>query len=132
MEPINIAQFIILFKEFSRVHTEVLKAYLPIAQYRVPATVWGIRTNYGQALLLAHMLTIQGFGSEGSGGGAVTGETVGDLSRTYGQVGQAGSGDDELRTTRYGIMFIELRNEFIVGAKCVGPVFPKPYGYEPA
>lgn len=136
---LNPALFLLFFPEFKTVSIETLNAYLPVAHLRVPYRVWDrhpstvesvTRVRYARALIMAHMLTIQGFGSEGSAGGAVTSETVGDLTRAYTPIGQGGTGDDELRATRYGIMFVELRNEIIVGVMPAGGRIREPF--EPA
>jgi hypothetical protein len=110
----TIDYFLTLFDEFGKVAPAKITAYLNIAQGRVPLTVWGTNTQYGQALLAAHMLTASGRQGAGASGGAVTQEQVGELSRSYQFIGEVGSGDSWLATTRYGIDFIELRNETIV------------------
>lgn len=137
MTKFNPAYFLDFFPEFKNVPPQTLSNYVDVVHLRVPFAVWSrnapsiedgeIRVRYARSLLMAHMLTIRGFGGDGSGGGAITQETVGDLSRSYGTVGEAASGDAELRTTRYGIMFVELRNEFIVGVMPAGPSRPRPF-----
>lgn len=103
-----------LFPEFHRIPDNVVDAFINIAITRVPLTVWIKNTQYGQGLLTAHMLASRGLGGLGSGGGAVNNEQVGDLSRGFSPVFQAGSGDAELETTNYGVQFIALRNETII------------------
>lgn len=106
--------FLQIFDEFCKVPPAKISAYLTISQGRVPASVWTDNTAYAQALLTAHMLTASGRQGGGSAGGAVTAEQVGDLSRSYQYIGEVGSGDSWLASTRYGIDFIELRNSTIV------------------
>lgn len=118
---IDVHYFLELFDEFSKVKVPKIQAYLDIATTRVPSTVWGANTGYATALLTAHMLTASGRGGLGSGGGAVTDESVGDLSRSFATVFEPGSGDAALMTTRYGIDFVELRNETIITPDIVGP-----------
>ncbi|CAM6004899.1 unnamed protein product [Sphagnum balticum] len=61
---------------------------------------------------------------DGAGGGSVTQEQVGDLSRSFQAVAEVGSGDSWLATTRYGVDFIALRNETIIGFMPTGPIGP--------
>lgn len=127
MSNITLQQFTTLFPEFSKVAAATLEAWIPIASNRVPASVWGGNTLYATALLLAHMLTASGKSGFGSGGGAVTSESVGDLSRGFSSVSSnAGSGDAELGTTRYGLDFIALRRETVVTFAVTGPQTPLP------
>lgn len=126
---IDSTYFLTLFDEFSKVAKPKIQAYLDIATTRVPSTVWGSNTAYATALLTAHMLTASGRQGLGSGGGAVTDESVGDLSRSFATVFEPGSGDAALMTTRYGIDFVELRNETIVTADISGPPLLKPQGW---
>jgi hypothetical protein len=121
MNPLTVAIFRTLFPEFTKVTDTALEVWLPIASSRVPFSIWSTNTQYATALLLAHMLTASGKSGLGSGGGAVTSESVGDLSRGFATVGQPGSGDQELLTTRYGQDFVALRRETVVAASVTGP-----------
>jgi hypothetical protein len=112
--------FLDLFDEFKKVSLPKLDAYLQIATNRVPQTVWKENTAYATALLTAHMLSTSGRQGGGSAGGAVTAEQVGDLSRSYQYIGEVGSGDGWLATTRYGIDFVELRNSTIISMGILG------------
>jgi len=118
------AYFLTLFGEFGAVAQDKIDAYLDIATIRVPSSVWGDRSGYATALLAAHMLATSGAlpgQGGGAGGGPVTAEAVGQVSRSFGSVGEASSGDAELRTTRYGIDFIALRRETIIPGMITGP-----------
>lgn len=110
-----------LFDEFDGVSDPKVQAYIDIASSRVPSGVWGTNTNYATALLVAHMLTASGAGGLGPSGGPVTNEAVGDVSRGYASIAEQGSGDAALMTTRYGIDFVALRKETVVGATVTGP-----------
>lgn len=127
--------FLTVFDEFKNVDTDKIDAYLDIATLRVPSTIWNAATNYATALLTAHMLSTSGAlpgQGAGSAGGAVTDESVGDVSRSFATVGVAGSGDEELRTTRYGIDFLRLRKENIQPkTPASGPLTIPPPGYCP-
>lgn len=118
--------FLTLFDEFKGVATAKIDAYVSIASTRVNPTVWGSNAEYATALLTAHMIAVTGShlqgGSGGGVGGPITQESVGDLSRSYGSVGVAGSGDQELMTTRYGQEFVALRRETFTSATVTGPV----------
>lgn len=120
--------FFTLFDEFKTVPVVKVDAYIGIASTRVDAATWGVNSQYATALLTAHMLAAGGGqgGHGGSVGGPITQETVGDLSRSYGTVGVPGSGMQELLTTRYGQMFVELRRETIVPAMVTGTPTPMP------
>lgn len=120
--------FTTLFDEFSAVAPAKIQTFLDIASLRVSQPKWGDKTAYATALLAAHMLATSGAQGGGSSGGPVTAEQVGDVSRSYGTVGQQGSGDEDLRTTRYGIDFIALRKETIVPAMVTGTGV-RPAGY---
>lgn len=111
--------FLDLFPEFKGTPNSRIQAYLDIATLRVPQSVWGGVYQYATALLTAHMVSMTANapgGSGGGGGGALASESVGELSRGYAFVGQAGSGDDALMATRYGMEFVNLRRETIVSA----------------
>lgn len=105
-----------------------IEPYIEIASMRVPVRVWGKAAKYATALLAAHMLTASGRGGLGAGGGSINSETVGDLSRSFSVVGMAGSSDQELLTTRYGIDYVAFRRENIVGMIVTGH---GPYTGEP-
>lgn len=103
--------FLTLFDEFKKVSKAKIDVYIDIASLRIPETVWTTNTKYATALLTAHMLSTSGPQGGGSAGGPVTAEAVGDLSRSYGTVTEAGTADAFLATTRYGIDLIALRKE---------------------
>ena len=118
--------FLTLFPEFSKTLDATVEAYVEIVKCRVPCRIWKENTRYGQALLTAHMLTTQGRQGAGPGGGAVTQEQVGDLSRSFQSIAEMGSGDAVLMTTRYGIDFVALRKETIVTAGAIAQSYPRP------
>lgn len=122
MANITRTYFLTLFDEFSSVPSAKVDAFIGVASVRVAAAVWGDVAEYATALLTAHMLSSTGGvgGNGGSAGGPVTAESVGDLSRSYGSVGEQGSGDQELLTTRYGQEYVALRRQTIVPATILG------------
>lgn len=123
MNNITTGYFLTLFDEFKSVPAPKIETFIGIATGRVPSSVWGNNTAYATALLAAHMIASTGGsgGMGGAAGGILTSETVGDLSRGYSPVGEQGSGDAELRTTRYGIEFVALRRETVVACAVTGP-----------
>lgn len=123
---ITVQFFLDLFEEFKKVKRSTLTAYITIASTRVPQTVWQSNTQYATALLTAHMLSAQGRQGAGPTAGALTQESVGDLSRSFQACFEPGSGDALLRTTRYGIDFVALRRETVVsGMTTRGSVPPR-------
>lgn len=124
--------FLSVFDEFKAVPVAKIDALIGVASLRVNPAVWGAGSSsdlspYATALLTAHMLAVGGGlgGHGGAAGGPLSSESVGDLSRSFGTVGQAGTGDQELLTTRYGQEFVALRREVIIPCFATGPVtFP--------
>lgn len=108
--------FLTLFREFSNVPDPTVEVYLQLATLRTPPSVWGESTPYATALLAAHMLATSGPQGGGPAGGALTAEQVGDLSRSFQSIAEPGSGDAPLMTTRYGIDYVALRKEKVIGA----------------
>lgn len=108
-------EFWVLFDEFKKVAKAKVEAYITIASGRVPLSVWGAsKYKYATALLTAHMLSSSGNQGGGSAGGALTAEQVGDLSRSFAPMFQAGAGDAVYMGTRYGVDFVTLRRETVV------------------
>lgn len=128
MSTFNVQYFLTLFDEFKNVPTPKLNAFVGIATTRVDADTWGANADYARALLTAHMLAKSGGigGSGGASGGALTQESVGDLSRSFATVGVPGSGDQELLTTAYGQQFVELRRESFPTGLVTGPTTSLP------
>ena len=132
---ITIDYFLALFDEFKSVPSTKLEVYIELATMRVNKTAWGYpsRDTYkpATAYLAAHMLVSGGgasgpsTGTGGASGGALTQEAVGDLSRSFGTVGEAGSRSESEMTTKYGQQYIALRRENIVGLRITGrPPYP--------
>lgn len=120
--------FICLFDEFKDVNAKKIEAFIELASNRLSnPSVWGNKIKEATAFLAAHMLASTG-GEGGSGGGiggAITSESVGDLSRGYSQVSLSSNGNDETYAlTRYGLQYLELRRSCIVSASNLCPVRP--------
>ena len=111
------SSFLALFDEFSDVNSRKINLFLDFAKRRISEKAWGDCAEEACYYLTAHL--IASTGGEGGVGGAVAGpvtsETVGSLSRSYGQVQVNSNGNDELfTTTSYGRMFLNLRRECVV------------------
>lgn len=114
-------QFRAYFEEFSSVSDTKTDLYLGVSASRVDSTAWGTCAEYAQALLTAHMLASAGSGAaDGGSSGAVTSESVGDLSRSYGSMDVKSDADKPLTQTKYGREFLSLRAECIVPASLTG------------
>jgi len=74
----------------------------------VNETKFGRKFKLAHVLITCHLITAAG---RGGNGGGVTSESVGELSRSYGQT--TGSGTDELATTSFGQQFIALRKTLL-------------------
>jgi hypothetical protein len=117
--------FLCLFEEFRKIPRSKIEAYISIASGRVASCAWGNSTKYATALLVAHMLSTSGRQGGGSAGGAVTDESVGDLSRAFAPMFDVTRGDALLLSTRYGIDYVQLRKEtLITGMSTGGAVRP--------
>ena len=126
-EKATVQYFLVLFPEFKKVEKATVQAYLELASCRVPCHVWKENTKYATALLTAHMLTGQGHKGLGSGGGALTDESVGEISQSFATVFEVNRGDAPMMTTRYGIDFIALRKETVMtGMSTRSPYFRRP------
>lgn len=115
----DIETFLCLFDEFEGVPSKKIGAFFDLAKNRVDETVWGDCTDEAIYYLTGHLISSTG-GAGGSGGGVagpITSESVGSVSRSYGQVNVNQGGNDELyATTRYGQMFLNLRRSCVVTA----------------
>jgi len=80
-------------------------------------SVFGTRTNDAIALLVLHWLALdaRNGGGVGGAGGAITSETEGQLSRSYG--GGMINNNNELASTSWGLELLRLRNTMIFSAR---------------
>jgi len=97
------------------------------AKLQCSETEWGDLYELGVSYLTAHLMAIQKSGASTSGGGGtpvagpITGETVGDQSRSYGgpAAGGSGTGDASLDSTVYGREYKRLQR-IVIKAPIVG------------
>lgn len=117
--------------EFAAVPNAIVTKFITYGLTRINATVWGEQADLATILITAHMLKRAGYGNglagTGAGGprGAVTQESVGDLSRSYANPasGSSSSSDSEssLSSTAYGAEFVAIRNTIPVTPLAVIP-----------
>lgn len=86
--------------------------FLGFAALSVNESVWGTKYDLGVAVMAAHLLTMA---NRGGNGGPVTSEKVGDLARSYGQMGDK----DSLMATSYGQWFVQLRKTLPITPLCL-------------
>ena len=85
-----------------------LDLFLNLASLSFDSTVWGDKLAMGICLMVAHLVTLAN--RRGSGGN-ISSQSVGGVSVSYSNSGQ---GDDELKTTSYGQMYIKLRKSLVI------------------
>lgn len=104
---VNLAYIADIAPEFASADSSRVDRLVAIATLQVPIDKWGAQQDLGVAYLVAHMLKL----GDLRGAGAVTAEAVGDLSRSYGGLGNSvgGKDDDDLELTSYGRTWKRLR-----------------------
>jgi hypothetical protein len=109
-----------LYRSLVPAHSSVVdgtvEVWLELAARRHTATAWGAVYPEAMVWWAAHQIErLPGSGASGGGAsevGVVTSQSDGDLSRTYAVPSEAtASGPDAaLNSTRYGQLYLELRN----------------------
>lgn len=108
-----------LFPEFAAETDARVDLFIGFAGNSINADVWGTLTDQATSYLTAHMLARANAG--GAGGGPVTTEKVGELSRSYGQLGgQYAEALGELALTSYGVEYARLRRQIPVTPMLTG------------
>lgn len=124
---ISRSEFLVLFDEFCGVPDRKINLFLEFAQHRLEESVWGKCYKEAVYYLGAHLIASTG-GAGGSGGGVagpITSESVGQLSRSYGQMNLNGAGNDEIfMLTKYGQLFLQLRRSCVISATVTRKSFP--------
>jgi hypothetical protein len=85
--------------------------FIGYAADEVSRDTWGDKADMATALLAAHKLTLAT--RRGANQGALTGERLGDASRTYATPAAAGS--EDLAATSHGAEFARLRRTLGLG-----------------
>jgi hypothetical protein len=109
--------------EFQGTSDETVEMFIALARRFVSESQWGDMSKQGIVQMAAHLLKKAGYGygsdNTGTGGGVATGpvisESVGEISRTYANVGSSGStvADALLATTSYGQLFLMMRSTLV-------------------
>lgn len=116
---VNRNDFLSCFPEFDCDQDRKVDLFVSFAERRIDRDVWGDCADEACLYLTAHLLASSG-GAGGPGGGVagpITSESVGNLSRSYGQINFNSQGNDELfAITKYGQLFLNLRRSCIVSS----------------
>lgn len=104
MTNVEISDVLLIAPELSNLSEPLIEFFIELAKDHVNETKWGARYKRAVCLLTAHLLTLKNRGAGGAG--AITSESVGELSVSYGAVSDKA---DVLLTTTYGSMFYSLR-----------------------
>ena len=85
--------------------------YIALSEMLTSA-VFEAQRSYAVALMVMHWISQKEMGTDQGGGGLVTGESEGGLSRSYQHSG-ASSSDDSLGSTSFGKELLQLRRSCI-------------------
>lgn len=117
MADITVNDIIAAFPEFAAYDVGLIQTAIDDAKLFINFKVWGKKANTGWKYFTAHLLKSSPTSSGGGGAaGAVTSEKVGDLSVTYGDVGEAGGNNS---STAYGRIFDQLMKTLLT--TMIGP-----------
>ena len=87
-------------------------AMINFTRTRINAAGYQDRAEMAVALYTLHLLAKDALGTSVSGGGRITGETEGNLSRSYAHAAVTGSSED-LSSTAFGKEYLSLRAAYI-------------------
>jgi hypothetical protein len=104
---VDLAYITDIASEFATVDSSRIDRLVAIFELQVPAAVWGDRRDLAVAYLVCHALKVDA----NRGGGSLTQEKIGDLSRSFGQVG--GVAGDAYDLTSYGKQFKIIRSQLV-------------------
>lgn len=117
------ATFIIMFPEFADIDQAFIEVWLSNSSLRISSNIflemYALAVYYVTAHYLSQWRTLNE--NEGADSGVVSGESVGDLSVSYGMpnVVLAPSAGN-YATTSYGREYIAIRNIKVIGMTAVG------------
>lgn len=95
-----------IFPQFANVAEARVTAVNPYAAHYVDADTFGDREEYGQLLMVAHIIAL----GDQRGSGPLTATKVGDLARSYANPAT----QEWLGQTSYGVEFLNLVNTAVV------------------
>lgn len=100
--------------ELSTQSPERIELFIEYARLFLCEDKFGEKAKFAVILLTAHLLTLANRGGQG---GAVSSESVGDLSRSF---ATGDMSDGEYGQTSYGQMFLRLRKSLVTTPIIVG------------
>jgi len=110
IEPVDKEYLVLHFAEFANEDPERIDALNATASLFVEEGVFGSKTRYALALFIAHLLKI----SQNQGaGGALTGQSVGDLSEQF----AAPNSKTSLGLTSYGQEYLRIARQKSLGIR---------------
>jgi hypothetical protein len=109
---VSVAEFKELFPEFAGKSDESLQFALDCVVENVSEAVFGECYKRAVYLLLAHTVTMQG---RGGATGAITSESVGSLSRSYGSL----TSTSFLTLTGYGTQYLGMVRLYCSGGSVI-------------
>jgi hypothetical protein len=104
IEAVNKEYLVLHFAEFADVDPERITALNETALLFVEEGVFGTKSRYALALMIAHMLKVSSF--EGAGGPIIS-QSVGDLSETF----AAPQGKSGLENSSYGQEYMRIARQ---------------------
>ena len=94
--------------------SDAYAVWTEIAETRVSRVAFGSNGDQAVALMAAHLFTLAAnLGTVVGAGGAIASESEGALSRSYALPNM--DTETSLKSTGYGLQFIELRNQSVIG-----------------
>jgi len=94
--------------------TETYNVWVEIAETRVARAAFGSNADQAVALMAGHLFTLAAnLGTVVGAGGAIASESEGALSRSYALPDM--NEETSLKSTGYGLQFIELRRQSVIG-----------------
>ena len=89
-----------------------LNLFIGFAENSVNRDYFKTNADLAVILMAAHMLTVANAKGKSSGGN-IKSESVGQMSRSYGDVKTSSSDDGNLDASSYGRWFRQLRNQYV-------------------
>ncbi len=106
--PISWSSVEAIAPELSSVAAGTQTLILAMVDRQIDDIRWGEFADDGRRYLAAHLGTITNGGAAGGSAGPVISETLGPMSRSYGQLNASWFG--ALGTTKYGVIYAYIMN----------------------